>query len=253
MGGPHGPRHLLLARPGPGPQIRAAGTGGAEGEPPRMPGLGELAIDPVGRPRGSVVVRSRQAFLGARPFGPQGVSSPPARPVQWRGFIPERSGDGPPGHGPPNDTLPSGPPAGTHDSRADPMALRFRPRMRIRSGADFSRAFSQGGRARGDVLVVIAHENGGLGPRMGLSVGKRIWRHAVDRNRVRRIFREAFRLSQARLPADHDLVLVPAHPKLRPKLEQTAAELVRLARKAAERRIDRREGRGREPRRTPTP
>lgn len=125
--------------------------------------------------------------------------------------------------------------------------------MRIRSGSDISRAFSQGGRARGELLVVVAHENGGLGPRLGLSVGKRIWRHAVDRNRVRRIFREAFRLSQGKLPPDHDLVLVPAQPKLRPDLEPTVEELVRLAHTAARRRVERREGRGPRPRKARNP
>ena len=70
-------------------------------------------------------------------------------------------------------------------------------------------------------------------PRLGLSVGRAIWRSAVKRNRVRRIFREAFRLEQAALPAGMDLVLIPVRAELDPKLAETREELVALAAKAA--------------------
>ena len=72
-------------------------------------------------------------------------------------------------------------------------------------------------------------------PPGGLSVGRAIWRGAVQRNRVRRVFREAFRLSRPALPAGFDFVLIPARPKLEPQLAPTRAELERLTRKLAER------------------
>ncbi|MEL6715565.1 MAG: ribonuclease P protein component, partial [Planctomycetota bacterium] len=62
------------------------------------------------------------------------------------------------------------------------------------------------------------------------------WKSAVKRNRVRRVFREAFRLSAPELPP-LDLVLVPAAKKLRPNTRETQRELVRLAEKVA-RRLD---------------
>lgn len=111
----------------------------------------------------------------------------------------------------------------------------FPRRMRLVRGADFQRAYRQGNRARGDLLVVVAHPNGLDHPRLGLSVGKVIWKHAVRRNRLRRLFREAFRLEQHALPAGYDLVLVPAAPRLEPRLEPLRAELVRLAARAARR------------------
>jgi len=83
--------------------------------------------------------------------------------------------------------------------------------------------------------VVVAVRNDAGVARLGLSVGKKVWKSAVRRNRVRRVFREAFRLEQHRLPAGFDLVLIPAAPRLQPGLEATREELVRLARKAAER------------------
>ncbi|MFT4542287.1 MAG: ribonuclease P protein component [Planctomycetota bacterium] len=106
---------------------------------------------------------------------------------------------------------------------------------RIRATSDFARAYKLGSRARGDVLLVIARKNEHGVTRLGLSVGKRIWKSAVRRNRVRRIFREAFRLEHAELPDSYDLVLIPACPALNPELAQTRKELVRLARKAVKR------------------
>lgn len=107
--------------------------------------------------------------------------------------------------------------------------------MRLVRGGDFDRAFAEGGRARGAVLLVVARPNGLDRSRLGLSVGRVIWKSAVKRNRVRRIFREAFRLSYGALPPGCDLVLVPAAPKLEPELATTCAELVRLAHQARER------------------
>ena len=89
-------------------------------------------------------------------------------------------------------------------------------------------------------MQVVVFEHGEVHTRLGLSVGKRIWRSAVKRNRVRRIFREAFRLEYDSLPKGCDLVLIPAAPALDPSLTDTRAELVRLAKKAHERCVKRR-------------
>lgn len=100
---------------------------------------------------------------------------------------------------------------------------------------DFARTYREGRRARGALLLVVGAPNGLEHARLGLSVGRRIWKGAVQRNRVRRIFREAFRLSFGELPPGLDLILVPSAPKLEPELAATRAELVRLAQKVARR------------------
>ncbi len=80
--------------------------------------------------------------------------------------------------------------------------------------------------------MVIAVDNQMGITRLGLSVGKKIWRGAVQRNRVKRIMREGFRLSYDQLPKGVDLVLIAAKPKLRPQLASLQEELVHLSHKA---------------------
>ncbi|MBK8179085.1 MAG: ribonuclease P protein component [Planctomycetes bacterium] len=125
------------------------------------------------------------------------------------------------------------------ESESQPSVQRPRltlPRTaRVTHGSDFERAWKLGSRARGELLVVVANRNGLEGARVGLSVGKKIWKRAVDRNRVRRIFREAFRLTRHDLPGGHDYILVPAAPKLEPTLAATCRELARLGPKAVAR------------------
>jgi ribonuclease P protein component len=108
----------------------------------------------------------------------------------------------------------------------------------MKSPKDFQRAFQSGNRARGEVLVVAVVDNGGQHTRLGLSIGKSVWRGAVQRNRVRRIFREAFRLSRPELPVGVDVVMMAAAPRLEPTLEATRRELVHLVRKAHRRYLE---------------
>jgi len=110
----------------------------------------------------------------------------------------------------------------------------------MRRAGDFRRAYAEGSRARGDALMVVLCGNGGEATRLGLSVGRKVWKSAVRRNRVRRILREAFRLEYAQLPGGCDLILVPARPRLEPELGAIRRELVALARRAHERWVARR-------------
>jgi ribonuclease P protein component len=116
--------------------------------------------------------------------------------------------------------------------------LVFKPKMRVKKRGDFERAYRQGARARGAIVALVVCPNGLPHARLGLSVGRAIWKSAVRRNRIRRIFREAFRLSYAELPPGVDVIMIPAAPKLDPKLADTRAELVALAHKAERRASD---------------
>jgi len=90
----------------------------------------------------------------------------------------------------------------------------FRPHERINDPADFRRAFERKRSASNAAMVVHGVENGRDHPRLGISVGRKKIRSAAARNRVKRLLREAFRLSKADLPAGVDLVVVPRGPRL---------------------------------------
>lgn len=119
------------------------------------------------------------------------------------------------------------------------------PRLRLplvrhrMGGADFARAYELGRRAQGAGLTVVVHENGTERTRIGLSVGKRVDKRAVRRNRVRRRYREAFRLSLPELPAGIDVILIgtPGAVELpMPALRRELLELVARALKKKPRR-----------------
>jgi ribonuclease P protein component len=81
-------------------------------------------------------------------------------------------------------------------------------RERLRSPAEFERVFKRRCSAQDEWLLIYGDLNGLPYSRLGLSVGRR-WGNAPARNRTKRLYREAFRLSKQKLPVGLDLVLVP--------------------------------------------
>jgi ribonuclease P protein component len=112
---------------------------------------------------------------------------------------------------------------------------RFRPHERIERPEDFRRAFDRKRSASDALMVVYGAENGRPYPRLGISISRKKARTAVARNRVKRLLREAFRLSKAELPSGIDLVVVPRGPDL--TFAEALRSLPSLARAVA-RRLD---------------
>jgi ribonuclease P protein component len=86
--------------------------------------------------------------------------------------------------------------------------LSFRKSEHLRSGADFSRVYALRCVVRMAHLTVFAAPNADGRLRVGFSVSKKHG-NAVVRNRLKRLLREAFRLSRDELPKGLDLVLIP--------------------------------------------
>jgi ribonuclease P protein component len=90
----------------------------------------------------------------------------------------------------------------------------FSKAMRIRSKLEFDAVFERRQRAFAGPLAVYIAPNGLTHTRLGISMSRRVG-NAVQRNRIKRMLREAFRLQQVELPAGWDLVVVPrAHAPL---------------------------------------
>ncbi len=94
-------------------------------------------------------------------------------------------------------------------------------RSRLSRSSDFKRVYRQGSSVASRFLVVYyfkrSSETNGEGPRLGLSVSKRLGA-AVVRNRIKRLLREAFRACDGRLAPEYDYVVI-ARPQLLELLE----------------------------------
>jgi ribonuclease P protein component len=108
-------------------------------------------------------------------------------------------------------------------------------RRRLSRSAEFERVYRQG-RSKGNrYLVLYAFPRADdettsereSGPRLGLSVGRRVG-GAVERNRVKRVLREAFWAEAERLPATSDYVVV-ARPDARELAEREGTNGMRGA------------------------
>ena len=114
-------------------------------------------------------------------------------------------------------------------SPAKPFA--FRPAEHLRRPADFRRVYDRRRSASDGWLIVYACENGLAHSRLGLSVSRKVG-NAVHRNRLRRLYREAFRLTRQEFPTGLDLVLIPRRPD-EPTLEALKRSLPRLVHQLA--------------------
>jgi ribonuclease P protein component len=104
----------------------------------------------------------------------------------------------------------------------------FRPKEHLRRPIDFQRVYERRRSASDHLLLVYGRENGLPHSRLGLSVSRKMG-NAVTRNRIRRLFREAYRLSRDELPVGVDWVLIPRGSNVALTLEGLRESLKALA------------------------
>ena len=98
----------------------------------------------------------------------------------------------------------------------------------MRSKVEFDAVFAGGQRGFTPECLVISLPNQRAYSRLGLSVGRRFGR-APQRNRAKRLLREAFRLEREQLPLGFDLVVIPRPGEFPNDLESVRQLLVRAA------------------------
>ncbi len=96
---------------------------------------------------------------------------------------------------------------------------------------DFDRIFARRCSVADGLLVVYVDANDVSVTRLGMRVGKRTG-GAVARFRIKRLIREAFRLSQREFPSGLDLVCIARRPPMDATLDGYRDSLRRLVQRA---------------------
>lgn len=108
-------------------------------------------------------------------------------------------------------------------SGRDPVDFRFPKHLHLRRPIEFRAVYDFRCGESDAWLRLSIKPNGFDHARLGLSVSRR-YGNAVRRARLRRLYREAFRLHRHELPSGIDIVMTPISPN-EPTLEQVVASL----------------------------
>jgi ribonuclease P protein component len=89
----------------------------------------------------------------------------------------------------------------TSKSVNDRSELHLTRELKLLTAENYQNVFAKAERFGNRSFTVLARENGLDHPRLGLAISKKCAKRAVDRNRIKRHFRESFRLNQHKLPS----------------------------------------------------
>jgi ribonuclease P protein component len=90
------------------------------------------------------------------------------------------------------------------------VSYSFSRELRLLTPDDFQPVFKNAVPAVSPHLTLLARKNNLDHPRIGMAIPKKHIKHAVGRNRIRRIVREQFRHQQYQLPAIDIVVIAKA-------------------------------------------
>ncbi len=114
------------------------------------------------------------------------------------------------------------------------LDFRLPKENRLRKPGEFRLVYERGKRFEGRFVTVFIMPSGGDFQRLGITASKKISNKAHDRNRAKRLLREAFRLSRAELnelDTKFDWVLNARRSLLRVKVEKPLEEFRQIVSK----------------------
>ena len=115
-----------------------------------------------------------------------------------------------------------------------PTGEGFTPEQRLHTAAEFGRVFADPARSTDRFFTILARPGGRATARLGLTISRRAAKRAVDRNRLKRLARNTFRLQRNLPPWDFVVLAKPGaaeadKPSLRASLEQHFVRLRNVA------------------------
>lgn len=117
------------------------------------------------------------------------------------------------------------PPRRTQD--IGPLTNRFPQKLKLKKRAEFQKVFRQKERLVGRLICIDWRISDRFETRLGITVSRRFG-PAHERNRFKRLVREAFRLTRSELPAQLDLNVIPRQQVRSAAMAAVRDELVHL-------------------------
>jgi ribonuclease P protein component len=77
--------------------------------------------------------------------------------------------------------------------------FNFAATLRLKTPTEFQKVFANPSKSTDQYFTLLAIKNQRKHPRLGLAIAKKNIKRAVDRNKIKRITRESFRLQQHQL------------------------------------------------------